>query len=75
MKVRFEFFAKFVGFSILFFVLSRANVGGMIFPFAFPMLFALAWANQKVWMLAPAYLIGYIANFHSFEGLFDENFH
>ncbi len=69
MKVRFEFFAKFVGFSILFFVLSRANVGEMIFPFAFPMLFALAWANQKVWMLAPAYLIGYIANFHSFEGI------
>ena len=32
----------------------------MIFPFAFPLLFALAWANQKLWILIPSYLIGYL---------------
>ena len=33
------------------------------------MLFALAWANQKVWLLSPAYLIGYIINYHSFSAI------
>lgn len=69
MKFKFSYLIKFVLFSLLFFVLSRANIAGVISPFAFPMLFALAWANQKVWILAPAYLVGYIANFHSFEGI------
>ncbi|MBP3620095.1 MAG: hypothetical protein J6J24_05520, partial [Clostridia bacterium] len=35
----------------------NASVGGVIFPFAFGMFFALAWANQKVWLLAPAYIL------------------
>ncbi len=29
----------------------------VIFPFAFGMLFALTWANQKVWLLVPAYIV------------------
>ena len=48
MKTKLFYFAQFLGFIILFYVLSLASIGGLIFPFAFSMLFALAWANQKV---------------------------
>jgi len=48
---------KFVLFVGLFFVLFNSSVNYLIFPFAFGMLFALAWANQKVWLVAPAYII------------------
>lgn len=50
-------FCKFVLFVGLFFVLFNSSVNYLIFPFAFGMLFALAWANQKVWLVAPAYII------------------
>jgi stage II sporulation protein E len=69
MKSKLNYVIKFLAFMLLFFVLSRAGVNGEIYPFAFAMLFALAWANQKVWLLAPAYLIGCIANNYSFEGI------
>lgn len=46
-----------------------AGVNGLIFPFAFAMLFALAWANQKIWLIVPAYLVGYICANLSFEGV------
>lgn len=41
----------------------------MVYPFAFAMLFALAWAGQKVWLLIPSYILGMIINNHSFEGV------
>lgn len=69
MRYKLGLVLRFVIFSLLFFVLSRASINNVIFPFAFSMLFALAWANQKVWLLTPAYLIGVIANFHTFEGI------
>lgn len=69
MKNKLKYIVKFLLFTLLFFVLSRAGINGMIYPFAFAMLFALAWANQKVWLLIPAYLIGMIANNYSFEGI------
>ena len=53
----------------MFFVLSRASLNGLVYPFAYGLLFALAWANQKVWLLAPAFLVGNIANNYSFEGI------
>ena len=67
MKSKLYFVLMFLVFTALFFVLSRANIYGEILPFAFSMLFALAWANQKVWLLAPAYFVGYIINYHSFQ--------
>lgn len=67
MKSKLYFVFMFLVFTALFFVLSRASIYSEILPFAFPMLFALAWANQKVWLLAPAYFIGYIINYHSFQ--------
>lgn len=53
----FKYFIQFVIFFSLFFVLFNSSVNGIIFPFAFGMLFALAWANQKVWLLVPSYII------------------
>lgn len=69
MKNKFGLFLKFLAFALLFFLLSRASLQGSVFPFAFGMLFALAWANQKIWLLAPAYLVGSIANNFSFYGV------
>ena len=68
MKSKLNYLFALVGFSLIFFILSRASVYSEIYPFAFGMLFALAWANQKVWLLLPAYLIGFIPNNISFEG-------
>ncbi len=50
------YFLQFILFFALFYVLFHASVAGLVFPFAFGVLFALAWANQKVWLLAPAYI-------------------
>ena len=65
MKNKLIYLIKFIIFTLLFFVLSRANISGGIYPFSFSMLFALAWANQKVWILVPSYIIGYLASFHT----------
>ena len=59
----------FVFYSLLFFVLSQAGIYGEIYPFAFSMLFALMWCNQKVWILAPSYALGCIVNNYSFENI------
>ncbi len=54
----------FVSFFLLFFVLNNASINNVLYPFSFGMLFALTWANQKVYLLAPAYLIsGLVLNF------------
>ena len=50
------FFLQFVIFFGIFYVLFHASINFVIFPFAFGMFFALAWANQKVWLLVPAYI-------------------
>ncbi len=51
-------FFKFLIFSLLFFVLFNASINNLVFPFAIAMLYALAWANQKIWLLVPAYVVG-----------------
>lgn len=57
-------FVLFVG---LFYVLEYASVAGAIYPFAFGMMFALVWANQKVWLVCPAYFLASIAYSQKFE--------
>lgn len=69
MRKKFGLFLLFLGYILLFFVLSKACVYNFLYPFAFAMFFALAWANQKIWILIPAYLIGCIANSPNFEGI------
>ena len=69
MKNNIQFLIRFILFSLLFFLLSKAGINGIIYPFAFAMLFALAWANQKIWIVIPAFLVGAIAGNYSFEGI------
>lgn len=69
MKNKLNAIILFLSFTLLFFVLSRASLLTEIMPFAFPMLFALAWANQKVWIISPAYFVGIVINNHSFEDI------
>lgn len=69
MKEKLNLVIRFLIFTVLFFVLSRANIYGQIYPFAFSMLFALAWANQKVYLLAPAFVAGYLINFNQFSDI------
>ena len=70
-----KFFGKFyyvflaVVFLALFFILENAGINGLIFPFSFAMLFALVWANQKIWLVVPAYLIAAIVVNHSLAGI------
>lgn len=51
------FVSNFVILVGLFFVLFGSSVQMTIFPFAFGMLYALSWANQKIWIVAPAYIV------------------
>ena len=69
MKSKVRYIIKFLAYSLIFFILSRASINGLIYPFAASMLFALAWANQKVWLLSPAYLLGQIINDYSFQNI------
>lgn len=69
MKNKLSYIFNFFIFTGIFFLLSRASLNGIVYPFSYGMLFALAWANQKVWVLVPAYLVGTVINNYSFEGL------
>lgn len=69
MKSKLSQLLLFLCFVALFFVLSEANIYGQIYPFAFSMFFALAWANQKVYLLAPAFFIGQVILNHTFEDI------
>lgn len=51
-----KFFLNLAIYFLVFYLLFNASINMVIFPFAFGMLFALAWANQKVWLLVPAYI-------------------
>lgn len=59
----------FVLYFALFFVLNHASIKGLIFPFAFGMMFALIWANQKVWLVCPAYMVAAVACNLAFENI------
>ena len=56
-------FIKYFLFGVLFYILQIAEVQGL-HPFAFGMLFALVWCNQKIYIVAPLYIIsGLLVNF------------
>lgn len=56
---------KYLFYFFLFYVMSKANINGVIYPFSFGVLFALMWCNNKILLLAPLYILG------SFLGTFD----
>lgn len=58
---------SFIFYVGVFYVIQYASIAGQIFPFAFGLLFALIWANQKVWIVCPAYLLAAVAYSCTFE--------
>ena len=70
-KINFNLFLsyaiKFLLYIFLFFVLFNAGINNVLYPFAFGMLFALTWANQKVYLLVPSYIIAGLTNDFSLE--------
>lgn len=57
---------KYTLFFILLYLLQSANIQGL-HPFAFGMLFALVWCNQKIYILAPLYVLSGFLVFFSLE--------
>ena len=51
-----EIVSKYFFFFVLFYIFHSANIQG-ITPFAFGLLFALVWCNQKIYFLAPLYIL------------------
>ena len=49
---------SFVIFLMIFYILSNASIGMVVYPFAVAFMFALVWVNQKAWIVCPAYLVG-----------------
>lgn len=57
------YFFTFLIFTGLFYILFHASIASLIYPFAFGMMFALAWCNQKIWVVAPSYILaGILSN-------------
>ena len=53
---------SFLIFTGFFYILFHASISNLFYPFAFGMMFALVWSNQKIWVVCPAYLIAGILN-------------
>jgi len=61
-------FLKYFCFFLCFFILSKASIYGMFYPFAVGFFFALIWCNQKLQYLAPLYVLAcFIHNFTVFN--------
>lgn len=58
----------FLAYFVALFVLSKASIIQQIYPFSIGFMFALVWAEQKVWLVCPAFLLATIAANFSFEG-------
>ena len=54
-----EVFLQIIKYFFIFFcfyILSKANINGAIYPFSFGLLFAFMWCNNNVLILAPLYI-------------------
>ncbi len=57
-------FCKYVLFFIVFYLLQKAQINGVISPFGFGIYFALIWCNQNILILSPLYIASsYLNNF------------
>lgn len=55
---------KYLTFFALFIIMFKAGIKGIIFPFAFGFFYALVWCNQKVYFVAPVYVLAaYLSSF------------
>ncbi len=58
---------KFIVFLGIFYILFNSSIAQTIYPFSFAMLYALVWANQKVYVVVPAYIIAGVIYCHTLE--------
>ena len=65
-KICFIVFSGLFLFAV-FFVLSCANIYGLVYPFAFGFLFALIWCGQKLWIVVPVFVLAGMAHLPSFD--------
>ncbi|MBE7075196.1 MAG: hypothetical protein E7376_04380 [Clostridiales bacterium] len=57
-------FFKYLGFFALFFILNKAGINYLIYPFVFGTYFASIWCNQNVFSISAILLLsGYLATF------------
>lgn len=55
---------KCVSFFVLFFVINKAGLNGLIYPFSFGLYFSLLWCNQNIFMVSFSCICGgYLATF------------
>ena len=55
---------KYIAIFLCFYVFAKANISNLVYPFSFGFLFALMWCNNKIYIIAPMYLIAsYLATF------------
>ncbi len=59
----------FIFYFIVFYIMQNASIAGIVYPFATGIMFALVWAEQKVWLVTPAFVLSAIANEVSFESV------
>ena len=62
-----QIIGKIICFFVVFYVLFNASVNCIIFPFAIGMMYALVWANQKVWLVVPTYILAGVAHSATLE--------
>ncbi|MGI5842022.1 MAG: SpoIIE family protein phosphatase [Christensenellales bacterium] len=54
---KFKLIIKYALFFVMFYVLMQSGINNSIFPFAIGAFYALVWCNQKVYVLAPLYIV------------------
>ena len=59
----------FLIFLGVLYVFENASIANLVYPFAFSFMFALVWANQKPWIVCPAYLAANIIYDYSFANI------
>lgn len=59
----------FLIFLGVLYVFENASIANLVYPFAFSFMFALVWANQKPWIVCPAYLAASIIYDYSFANI------
>lgn len=64
---KFIYIFLFIGYFLIFFILNHASVIGLFYPFTVGFMFALIWAEQKVWLVSPAFVLSVLASNFSFE--------
>lgn len=60
---------KYLAFFSLFYVLGQAGIKNLIYPFAFGLFYALIWCNQKIYILAPLYILASVLSNLSLDSL------